>query len=95
MSFIFLWKPSVMPLFLVKRHMVTKASFQLWKVSSHWRPGVLYAMRKSLRTWEGGKRVKAESSAVSMAGWQADYVGSFSERGGFAEDREGTREACG
>ena len=32
MSFIFLWKPSVIPLLLLKRHMQTMASSQLARV---------------------------------------------------------------
>ena len=32
MSFIFLWKPSVMPLFLVKRHMQAISACQLESV---------------------------------------------------------------
>jgi hypothetical protein len=32
MSFIFRWKPSVMPLFLVNRHMAAISPRQLWSV---------------------------------------------------------------
>src|SRR5882724_1678891 len=56
MSFIFLWKPSVMALFLVKLHMSARGCFQESRVSARVIKGAKVLWRRSPRTSTRSRR---------------------------------------